>query len=542
MKNNLLKCGKYILTILLIFSVLVVSLFGCDYAGVDGFISDSDLKDNGAADVDAFGAVPSLYQYEYNRQGIAAFLHFSISTMTEKEVADGNELPSQFTLDQKIDADGYVKAMKDAGFGRIIITTKHHDGFCIWDSEWTEHDIASTNYPGDVLEDLSVACTKYDMDMGIYMSPWDQNSKYYGNYDAAGNPCDWQQDALNYNDYFVGQLTEILGNDKYGNNGRFVEIWLDPAIYTGAEYQWYDYERWVKTIRELEGKAAGAEDDPLIFGVGGYDTGVHWIGNESGVANEETWSKLNHDENGHSNGGNTNYKGTNVYIGEKYGNLWTVMEADTSITPGWFWGEEKTTPKDLEYLREMYCHSVGHGATLLLNVPLNNQGKLDDAIRTRVEEWSENIQKSFVDNNLAAAKGATIYASDVQSDDIRFKPSNVVDGDDSTYWTATQGTKNSSLLIDFGKEVTFDAITIEEEIYHGQRVEAFTVYYKTAQEEWVEYASGTTIGSKRVILDAPISATQIKIEFQGLTDGGEDATPVISELGVYKVTKAFEIR
>ena len=511
------------------------------------YLTDADLTDTGAADVAVFGPAPSVYQYEYHRQELAAFLHFNMNTFTGSEWGNGKEKPAQFTLTEKVDADAYVQTLKKAGFGKLIVTAKHHDGFCIWDSAWTEHDTMSTNYPGgDVLADLSVACSKYDLDMGLYLSPWDENSVYYGYYDENGNPTSEANDALDYNDYYAGQLAEILGNPKYGNKGRFVEVWMDGAKGSGADAQNYDFDRYIETIQTLQGKASGAEDDVLLFGAGKYTT-VRWIGNESGVANEETWAKAMASYNadgqltGLSSGPSVRYKDNNTSVGVKNGNKWSVPEVDARITSGWFWGESKKTPKTLEALREMYCHSVGHNAPLLLNVPLNNQGKLDEAIRIRVEEWGENIRKSFFENNLAAAEGVTISASGVQAQDIRFKPSNVADGDDLTYWTAEQGTKTASLVIDFGKEVTFDALTMEEEILHGQRVEAFSVFYKSAEGEWIEYFNGTTIGGKRVVMGKPVRATQVKLTFQGMTDGGVNATPVISHVGVYKATDAFQI-
>ena len=506
-------------------------------------LTDDDLEDNGTADVDKFGPVPSEKEYEYHRQEIAAFLHFGMNTYTGSEWGSGNEKPAQFTLTEKVDADAYVKTLKEAGFQKLIVTAKHHDGFCIWDSAWTEHDTASTGYPGgDVLADISEACTKYDMDMGLYLSPWDVNSVYYGYYDAEGKATTAENDVLDYNDYYDGQLEEILGNDKYGNNGKFVEMWLDGAKGSGSEAQEYDFDRFVRTMKKHEG------EDLLLFIADNEYRNVIWVGNELGVASDTTWSKvlITYDEEGNyvscDPGTGGYFNGVKVKHGAKNGNRWAIMECDARITSGWFWGENKKTPVSLEGLRNMYLYSVGHNAPLLLNVPMNKQGKLDEAIEERLLEWSKNVKESFFDNNLAAAEGVTISADSVHGNDIKFKPSNVVDGNDLTYWTATQGEKNAKLYIDFGKEVEFDALTIEEEILHGQRVEAFTVYAKTDTSGWIKYAEGTTIGAKRVILGRCAKATQIRIDFQGMTDdNGVVGTPVISHVGVYKSTDAFEL-
>jgi len=498
------------------------------------YLSDLDLTDKGTGDVAAFGATPTDAQYAYHTQELSAFLHFGMNTFTGNEWGDGKETPDMFALDKKIDADHYVKTLKEAGFKSLIVTAKHHDGFCIWDSAWTEHDTASTDYPGgDVLADISAACTKYDMNMGLYLSPWDENSVYYGYYDENGNPTTEENDVLKYDDYYVGQLEEILGNDKYGNNGEFYEIWMDGAKGTGADAQYYDTDRYVHVIKSYEG------DDILLFGAGVH-ANVHWIGNEGGVANEETWAKGIHDVTWINVAPVVTYKDMQVYVGQRNGNLWSIPEVDARITSGWFWGENKRVPKTLIELRDMYMDSVGHNSVLLLNVPLNDQGELDGAIEDRVREWGENLKKSFSENNLAAAEGVTVLADSVHNQDVRFSPSHVADGNDDTYWTAEQGRKTSSLLVDFGKETVFDALTIEEEIRLGQRVEAFAVYYKTVDGEWYEYGRGTTVGSKRVLMGKPVQATQVRVEFTGLTAGdGTVATPVISHLGIHKVTDEF---
>ena len=504
--------------------------------------TDADLSDKGTADVDAFGPVPSDLQYQYHRDELAAFCCFSMNTFTGAEWGSGNESPSNFNLTEKADTDAYIKTLKDAGFKMVLVVAKHHDGFCIWDSKWTEHDTASTYYPGgDVLADLSEACTKYDMDMALYLSPWDANSKYYGYYDAEGNPTTKENDVLDYNEYFANQMIEILGNDKYGNNGKFIEFWLDGAKGSGADAQDYDFDRWNEILVEYEGD--------ILINNGQHDVKktVQWVGNESGKANEETWCKAleTYDEDGNlvswTFGPWKVINGNYFYTGIKNGNVWAVPEVDVSITSGWFWGENKATPRTLETLKTMYLESVGYGVPLLLNVPLNNKGTLDDAIRERVEEFGANIQGSFA-NNLAAQDGVTIYVSDVYNEDVRFKPSNMVDNDDMTYWTATPGTKEVSIIVDFGDEVTFDALTIEEEIKHGQRVEAFSIFYKSDSGEWINYSNGHTICAKRIVQGRNVTTSQIKIKLWGMTDDeGNVGTPVISSIGVYKVTEDFQI-
>ncbi len=510
------------------------------------FITDAMLTDKGSADVDAFGPTPSPYQYNYQRQELAAFLHFSMSTFNGNEWSDGTDPVSTFNLTTPIDAEHYVQVMKEAGFKKIIVTAKHHDGFCIWDSKYTEYDIAATNYPGDVLAEVSAACSKYGMEMGLYVSPWDRNAESYGYYDKDGNPTDAANDYLDYNEYYINQLEEILSNPIYGSNGHFTEIWLDGAKGSGADAQEYDFVGFVKEMHKWEGTANGFEDEPLLFGTS-YGN-VRWIGNELGVANEENWSKANGSYNSStgltatSMGPSKEYKGTTCAYGYKEGNYWVVPEVDARINSTWFWHENTKTPKTLEALKEMYLHSVGHNSALLLNVPLNNKGKLDTAMENRVLEWGRNLKASFYDNNMLTADGVIISASEVRNNDIKFKPSNVADEDDSTYWAAEAGTKTASIYIDLGKNAIFDALTLEEDIRFGQRIEKFTVSYKNAAGVWIEFASGTTIGGKRVILEKPVQAQELRVTFTGMTaSNGTVASPVISHIGVYKATSEFAV-
>jgi len=501
-------------------------------------LTDSDLSDKGSEEVNVFGPTPSENQYKYQKQELAAFCHFGMKTFAGLELATEKIPIETWTLDEKADADGYVRTLKEAGFNMVIFTAKHHDGLCMWDTKWTDYNVTNTVYGTDFLAELSASCNKYDMDMGLYLQPWDIHSEYYGYYDENGNQTDAEHDVLDYNDFYAGQLEEILGNPIYGHNGQFKEIWLDGAKVDG-EPQEYDFDRYISIMHKHEG------EDVLIFGGKKYAK-VRWVANENGIANEETWSKANgYIEDGKAYVNDAGmvvvYDGFKTNMGYKNGNVWMVNECDTVITAGWFWGENKSTPKSLEDLRNIYLKSVGHNSVLLLNVPFNTSGALDPAIANRLVEFGTNIKNSFETENLVATEGVTVSANEVLNGDIKFKPSNVFDGNDNTYWTAEKGSKETTLRIDFGKSITFDAITLEEAIQFGQRVESFKVMYKNSDGKWTEFTSGTTIGGKRVALENAVSAREIIINFVGLTDpSGEVATPVISHVGVYKATKAFE--
>ena len=362
---------------------------------------------------------PNSAQYKYQKDELAAFCHFGPNTFNEIEWGEhyGNKAPSEiFTLTEDFDADNYVKTIKEAGFTRLVVTAKHHDGFCIWQSDLTEYDMGGvTQYKdgkGDILAELSAACTKYDLDMGLYLSPWDIHDASYGYSDGEAPGIGTSTDPkVNYNYYYDGQLREILGNKKYGNNGKFVEVWMDGAKGSGANAQVYDFQRWYDTINELEG------DDCQIF-QGGTFAGIRWIGNENGLAHDTTWGPCKTDASA-KDGFNTNLSG-GYSKGFADGDKWLVPEADARITSGWFWGTTKNTPKTLTELGNMYFQSVGHGAPLLLNVPPNNKGKLDPAIADRVREFGQNIKDSFKDDltraNDKGRAAATAEASSTWND------------------------------------------------------------------------------------------------------------------------------
>lgn len=515
-------------------------------------VGKEQLSDNNTAAPKKDDVVPNANQYEYQKQELAAFCHFGPNTFNEIEWGEnyGNKTPDEiFKLEEEFDEDTFVKTIKDAGFKKLIVTAKHHDGFCIWASEHTKYDVAETSYKdgkGDILEELSTACTKYDIDMGLYLSPWDIHDDSYGYKRADGTPLvrlvngksepiaglTWEQvfeqDAKDYNEYYNNQLKEILSNDKYGNNGHFNEVWMDGAKGSGAGYQEYTFEKWFDTIQQYEGKKAGFESDCMLFGAEAYTT-VRWIGNELGYANEETWSKSKVDYEKNT----IDSKKVGSYtVGYEDGNQWTVPESDARITSGWFWGTTKNTPKSVEDLAGMYFNSVGHNSPLLLNIPPNNQGKVDDAILKRVTEFGQNIKDTFK-SNIAAH--ATVKASEVRGNDVDYSPENVLDGKDDTYWTVNDGTTTGKLVVELGETKTFDVVSIEEAIQFGQRIKAFKVEYSNDGSDWKVFDEGTTIGAKRLSREGAVKADKLRITVTTSKD-----VPMISEVGVYKATADFE--
>ena len=506
-------------------------------------VTAEDLADNNTNAPEKDKVIPSANQYKYQKDELAAFCHFGMNTYTGSEWGNGQEKPEQFALKNDFDAETLVKTLHDAGFKKLIVTAKHHDGFCIWPSKYTEHDSQKAGYSGDVLAEISTACTKYNMDMGLYLSPWDVNAKSYGYYDKDGKPlCDkngkpldnksWEEvealDVDDYNEYYNNQLKEILGNKKYGNNGRFVEVWMDGAKGSGSAVQNYTFEKWFDTIQQYEGKKGEQKDDCLLFGAEAYTT-VRWIGNENGYADSETWSKSNVDKKKNTIDSNTKDGYTKGFVD---GNQWTVPEADARITSGWFWGESKKTPKDMKALSEMYFRSVGHNAPLLLNVPPNKEGKVDTAILNRVSEFGKAIKDTFK-NNLV--KDSKVTASTVRGNDKKFSPQNVLDGKDDTYWTVDDDKKTGTLTIDLGGLKTFDVVSVEESIEFGQRIGSYKIEYQTESGEWKKFDEGKTIGAKRLARKNAVKGKKVRITVTA-DEKAEHKVPMLSEIGVYKAT------
>ena len=307
---------------------------------------------------------------------------------------------------------------------------------------------------------------------------------------------------------------------------------MDGAKGNGANAQEYDFKRWFNTIQENEGIKAGYDADCMLFGAEAYTT-VRWIGNELGIAGKDTWSKST--VNKEKNTINSNKQG-NATVGFEDGNQWTVPEADARITSGWFWGTKKNTPKTMDELSDMYFNSVGHNATLLLNIPPNNQGTVDKAILDRVTEFGNNIKETFK-TNLAKAEGASVKVSEVRGNDETFKPGNMIDDNDETYWTTSDGNKSGEILVDLGEKKNFDVVSIEEAIQNGQRINKYKVEYREGDSgEWTLLEEGQTIGAKRLCRTSEVSAKQIKITVE--TKDGK--VPMISEVGVYKSTEDME--
>lgn len=502
--------------------------------------------------------VPNKAQYTYAKEEFAAFCHFGPNTIANLEwgehygSTDSNGVKwetATYYMNQleSFDAKEYVKAIKDAGFKRLIVTAKHHDGFRMWDSPSSTYDMGDTDRKIDVLAEISKECTEQGLDMGLYLSPWDIHDPTYGSGCSSETGCPasgcGKDHNGDYNESYRTQLKEILGNHKYGRDGAFVEIWMDGAKGTGGGYQEYDFDSYYKLIKELEG------EDCLAFqcGVNGE---ARWVGNEDGVAHDTTWNRVKMRENWDPRTQNQPFDQTTtrdpstgkaVIAGDPNGTKWFMPEADARITSGWFWGPSKAAPKSMTELSDMYFHSVGRGAPLLLNVPLDTKGNITPEIKQRVEELGGGIHDSFADdmtraNSEKGREGATVQATSVWGDSVEYGPGKLVDGKDDTYWSA-KAAGEQSVLIRLPQPTQFDIVSIEEAIQNGQRIKSFKVLYRNSENaSWQEFGSGGTIGAKRLVRAPKVTATEVKIVLTPL----EGKVVQLSEIGLFKASRAFE--
>ena len=427
------------------------------------------------------GPVPSDAQLAYHRAPLAAFVHFGPNTFTGVEWGSGTEKADIF-LPKSLDCRQWVKAFQSAGMTRGIITAKHHDGFCLWPTAYSEHSVASSGWKegkGDVLAELSQACREAGLGFGVYLSPWDRNHPTYGD--------------PKYNDTFVAMLGEVL--TRYGD---VVEVWFDGANGEGpnGRRQVYDWPRFIAAVRENAPNA-------VIFSDAGPD--IRWVGNEAGFAKETNWNTLDRDR----------YQpGTPLYAelaeGQREGRYWVPNECDVSIRPGWFWrATEDDKVKTLEQLQEIWYGSIGRGAMLLINIPPNSDGLLSEPDVRRLAEfgaWQRECEKRI------------------------FRPADF--GRQTTETCPRTGDRiavvPSSLVVDLGAAFTFDHVDLKEAIGLGQRVARFAVDVRDGAG-WREVATGTTIGNRRIIKVPPTTAEEIRVRIVEA-----DGPALLTQVAVWK--------
>ncbi len=453
------------------------------------------------------GPVPTAQQLAWHELETYAFIHFTTNTFTDKEWGYGDESPEMFNPTD-FDAEQWVKVLKEAGMQALILTCKHHDGFCLWPSRYTEHSVKNSSFmdgKGDVVKAVSDACRKYGLKFGIYLSPWDRNQPAYGS--AA------------YIDYYRNQLGELL--TAYG---PVFEIWFDGAnggegFYGGArENRQIDrrtYYQWPLTID----MARQIQPDVLFFSDAGPD--IRWCGNESGFAGETNWCLINPDT---LYAGKSGIEGL-LNSGSADGTRWIPAEVDVSIRPGWFYHPSQDSQvKSPEKLFEIYLSSVGRGSNLLLNIPPDRRGLLHENDVKSMLGFKKLRDEAFAYN---LAFNARVTASSFRGSSPQFNPANLVDNNKETFWATDNTITTSDIVIDLGIEKCIRYLVLSEYIRLGQRVRSFEIEV-LKDKDWVTVATGTTIGYKRIISLDPVFAQKIRISITG-----SKACPVLSEIEVY---------
>ena len=451
--------------------------------------------------------LPSISQLEWQEMEFYGFIHFSLNTFTDVEWGYGDKSPALFNPTQ-LDARQWARVAKEAGMKGLILTDKHHDGFCLWPSEYTDYSVKNApwkNGKGDVVKELAEACSEYGLKMGIYLSPWDRNSADYG--------------KPEYITYFRNQLTELLTN--YGD---VFEVWFDGAnggdgYYGGAKENrfvdkktYYDWENTNKLIRKLQ-------PNTIIWSDAGPD--ARWVGNEHGFAYETTWSPLLKDS---VYGGMPNYN-TKYAKGQENGTHWVPAEADVSIRPSWYYHKsEDAKVKTLEHLLNIYYKSVGQNSTLLLNLPVDRRGLVHENDIKQLKKLTTQLKADFTDN---LTLGKQMMATNTRENSATYKANNTIDDNKETYWVTDDGVLKASLTIDFEKPTEFNRFLIQEYIKLGQRVKKFSLEAEI-DGKWISIANHTTIGYKRILRFENTIATKIRLNI-------EDAKgcPLISNIEVY---------
>jgi alpha-L-fucosidase len=438
-----------------------------------------------------------------------AFLHFTVNTFTNKEWGYGDEDPNLFNP-VAFDADAIVNALAAAGMRGVILTAKHHDGFCLWPTETTEHSIRNSAWragKGDVVRDLAAAAHRVGLSFGVYLSPWDRNNSAYG------TPA--------YIDNYRRQLTELLTN-----YGPIFEVWHDGAnggdgYYGGAREKrtidkrtYYDWPKTWALIRKLQ-------PDAVIFSDVGPD--VRWVGNERGTAGDPCWAT--YDPVG-ANGGPASpgdVRERESPTGSRHGAHWLPAECDVSIRPGWFWHEaENAEVKSAATLIRLYYNSVGRGANLLLNVPPNRDGLLSKEDVASLAEFGSYRRATFARNLAADAKASA------STERGTFTAANLLDGKPDTFWAADEAARESDIAFDLPQEASFSVIRVSEAIRFGQRVDAIAVD-RWSDGVWGQIATATSVGPHRLIrLASPVTAQRMRLRVTQAS-----ASPVLSEFALF---------
>jgi alpha-L-fucosidase len=440
-----------------------------------------------------YGPAPSSRQRKWHSLELYGFLHFTVNTFTDKEWGYGDESPAVFNPSD-FDADQLVTTAKSGGLQGLILTCKHHDGFCLWPSAYTEHSVKNSPWrggKGDVVREVSQACARHGLKFGVYLSPWDRNHAAYG------TPA--------YIEYYRSQLQELLSN-----YGPLFEVWFDGAnggdgYYGGAretrlidKTTYYDWDNTWKIVRELQ-------PDACIFSDAGPD--VRWVGNEDGSAGDPCWATLMTEglAPGLADSALLN-------AGQRDGSAWLPAECDVSIRPGWFYhASEDAQVKTPAQLLDLYMRSVGRGASLLLNLPPDRRGRIHEIDAAALRGFHELLSAAF-QTDLARSAQTGSAAND---------------GNPDTFWSPESTDTAPELTLEFKNPVCFNCASLREYIPLGQRVDAF-VLDAWLNNAWVELARGQSIGSRRLLRFTATATRRVRLRIVQAA-----APPAISEFALY---------
>jgi len=452
----------------------------------------------------AIQPVPTQAQLEWHDMKMNAFIHFTINTFTDREWGMGSESPKEFNP-ADINVDQWISVLKDTGFKGVILTCKHHDGFCLWPSKFTDHDISNSPFmdgKGDIVKLVSDACRKNGLKFGVYLSPWDRNHKDYG--------------KPEYITYYRNQLNEL-----FDNYGPVFEMWFDGANggdgYYGGKNEkrridgstYYDWPATLALVREKN-------PDIIFFSDAG--PGVRWVGNERGFAGETNWNNISTD---------TLYAGKAgierlLNTGSEDGANWVPAETDVSIRPGWFYhAKEDSLVKTPEQLFDIYLTSVGRGSVLLLNIPPDRRGQFHENDVKALKGFKELLNNEF---KTDLAKGSEVEATNVRGEG--YNASNVIDDNPETYWATDDDVRSAQLIIKLGSVKKIKYVKLAEYIKLGQRVKSFKLLFHR-DGKWLDLGEGTTIGHERILkVGAETDAVKLIIN-------DSKACPLISSIAVF---------
>lgn len=453
--------------------------------------------------------VPNQHQLAWQEKELYAFVHFTVNTFTDKEWGYGDEDPNVFNP-VDFNPNQWAEVLQKAGFKGAILTAKHHDGFCLWPSRYTEHSVKNISWQngkGDVVRDFKEACLKHGLKFGIYLSPWDRNRADYG--------------ALSYVEYYQNQLKELLS--QYG---PAFEIWFDGAnggdgFYGGAKEKrkiddqvYYNWPEAFKIVRSFNSKT-------IIRGDARAFSDSRWCGNEKGFIGETNWNMVSPDSLKRMGDKRTSV----LNSGSVDGIVWMPAEVDVSIRPGWFYhASEDSLVKTSNELFEIYLNSVGRGATLLLNITSDKRGLIPEKDIHALLLWKKKIDETF-SNNLA--QRAKVSVSSCRGEAKQFSAANLTDGNKETYWATDDGVTTGSIEFKFENPHNVQYVVIQEYIKLGQRVKSFNIEV-FQNGKWKKIDNLTTIGSKRIVRLEPVDTEKLKIN---ITDS--KSCPVISNVEIY---------